>query len=178
MNRRAFTLIELMVAFFIAMLVYMAFSRVFRSSGQQIEKGTRMLELQTLLDAVEHNLREDVRRLRKVELSTEETPNRFCFQMYSRDEIVRVEYEYSAAEKAILRKELSGSEPLTKRIAAGHVDNCVFAAVLEDGRFKRLDLAMSLTVDSNLDTADRTVSIAAHFTSRCNEPYKPWLAAP
>ncbi len=177
-RKRAFTLVEIMVGFFIVMLIYASFSRIFSSSGRQIEKSTRMLELQGLLDSIEHSIREDVRKLRRVELSTESNPGRFCFLMLDAGKVSRLEYTYDATRKAIVRRELSESTPLTKMLGEGHIEACVFAAIIEDGRFKRLDLAMNLRVDSNIEIADRDLSVVANFTSRCTEPYQPWLAAP
>ncbi|OGK05304.1 MAG: hypothetical protein A2W80_16690 [Candidatus Riflebacteria bacterium GWC2_50_8] len=175
---RAFTLVEIMVGFCIVMLIYTSFSRIFRGSGHQIEKGFKMLELQTLLDEVEHNLREDVRCLRKVELSTESDPTRFSFQMYDENKIVRIEYEFVAARNVLLRKELSEGAAQTREIGPGNIENCVFSAKIQDGRFERLDLALKIKVDSNVETAARDLTAVAHFTSRCAEPYRPWLAAP
>ncbi|MBU1108040.1 MAG: prepilin-type N-terminal cleavage/methylation domain-containing protein [Candidatus Riflebacteria bacterium] len=177
-ENKAFTLVEIMVAFFIVMLIYASFSRVFRSSSYQIEKGFKMLELQTLLDSVEHHLREDVRCLKKVELSTEGNPNLFSFQMYSDDEVVRIEYEFVAAKKSILRKQLSGSTSEINEIGAGNIEDCIFSAKIEEGQFQRLDMALKIKVESNIETAARSLTAVAHFTSRCAEPYRPWLAAP
>ncbi len=177
-QKRAFTLIELMVGFFIIMLIYASFSRIFRSSGQQIEKSSRMLELQGLLDSVEHNIREDIRKLKRVELSTESNPGRFCFLIFDADKVSRLEYEFNPDRRAILRKNFSESAPTTNLLGEGHIEACVFDAIIEDGQFKRLDLALNLRVESNLDIADRDLSVVAHFTSRCTDPYRPWLAAP
>ncbi|HPT48089.1 MAG TPA: type II secretion system protein [Candidatus Rifleibacterium sp.] len=177
-NRQAFTLLELIVGLLIVMLIYASFSRIFSSSGQQIEKSSRMLELQGLLDSVEHCIREDVRKLKRVELSTEANPGRFCFMISDADKVVRLEYEFIAARKGILRRELSAGAPTSRMLGEGHILACVFEALVTDGQFKRLDLAMNLHVDSNAETADRDLSVIAHFTSRCTDPYLPWLAAP
>ena len=175
---RGFTLVEIIVALCIAALVYTSFSKIFRSSGHQIERGTRMLEMQTVLDALEHNIREDVRKLKKVEISTEGDHHRFSCQIFNKDQIQRIEYEFIAAEKGIIRRELSESAPEQKMLAAGHVEACVFDALIENGQFKRLDLALNLKVESNVEIAEQNLTVLAHFTSRCCEPYSPWLAAP
>ncbi|MEW6709245.1 MAG: type II secretion system protein [Candidatus Riflebacteria bacterium] len=174
----AFTLVEVMVAFFIVMLIYAGFSRIFRSSGYQIEKGTRMLELQTVLDSIEHQLREDVRCLKKVEMSTESDAHRFNFQIYEDDTVKRIEYLFVPGQKAILRKEQSEAAQPSRKIGAGNVEDCVFSAVIENGEFKRLDVALKIHVESNVETAARTLTAVSHFTSRCTEPYRPWLAEP
>ena len=178
---KAFTLVEIMVVAFLAMVLFGSSMIVFRSSTMHVQKGTEMLDAQALLDRIEHVVRRDIRRLRRL-LSC--TATHISFILIDRGQEVQVEYIFDRAKKSLQRRESRGEslgEASSKnRILGepGKVEECRFACLVTKEVFERLDLLLQINTDRrtsepNSNTNTR-LTVASQYTSRCREAYKPW----
>ena len=172
---RAFTLVEVMVVGFLAMILFGSGMLIFRGSTLHVQKGTEMLDAQALLDRIEHQLRHDVRRLRTIESCTE---HQVSFFMANRGQDTRVEYRYDPHQKSLQRTEQG--PPARARLVGdrGTIETCRFSALVTDDVFERLDVLLQINTDSRPeatpDHRNTRLTVAAQYTSRCRKPYRPW----